>query len=41
MCLKIQKALPLEALLRVQTATGTELDTAFLLQEAIKKHMNR
>jgi len=41
LCLKIQKALPLEALIRVQTATGTELDTAFLLQEAIKKHMNR
>jgi hypothetical protein len=41
MCLKIQKALPLDALLRVQTAAGAELDTAFLLQEAMKKQMNR
>jgi len=40
-CLKIQKALPLEALIRVQTAAGAELDTVFLLQEAMKKQMNR
>jgi hypothetical protein len=41
LCLRIQRGLPLDVLIRVQTAAGAELDTAFLLQEAIKKHMNR
>jgi hypothetical protein len=39
--LRIQRGLPLDVLIRVQTAAGAELDTAFLLQEAMKKQMNR
>lgn len=37
LCLKIQKLLALEDLIKLQKTVGEELDTAFLLQETINK----
>jgi len=41
LCRKIQEALPLEALIRVQRITGDEMETVFRLAEALKKSMCR
>lgn len=39
LCDKIQKMLPHEELVRLQTTTGKELDEVFILQETIRKCM--
>jgi hypothetical protein len=39
MCQKLQKKLPREQLISLQTCAGEELDTLFILHEAIKKHI--
>jgi len=41
LCLGIQKILLPEELIRLQTITGDEMDTGFLLHEAVKKCMRR
>jgi len=41
LCLKIQKMLPLEDLIRLQRTTGDELDSVFVLQETIKKYIRQ
>jgi len=41
LCLKIQNMLPQQDLIRLQNTTGNELDTAFVLHEAIKKCMEK
>lgn len=37
LCLKIQRMLPLDKLVSLQQITGEEMDTGFLLQEAVQK----
>lgn len=37
LCRTIQEKIPLDKLIHLQTVTGEELDTVFLLQEAIKR----
>ena len=39
MCQKLQKKLAREQLISLQTCAGEELDTLFILHEAIKKHI--
>lgn len=36
-CQRIQRQIPRDQLIRLQSVTGEELDTVFMLQEAIKK----
>lgn len=39
LCLTIQRTLPHNDLIRLQTVTGEEMDTIFLLHEAVKRHI--
>jgi hypothetical protein len=41
LCLEIQNMLTREDLITLQKTTGDELDTLFLLQETIKKHISQ
>lgn len=41
LCLEIQNMLPQQDLIRLQHTTGNELDTGFMLHEAIKKCMGQ
>lgn len=41
LCLRIQKMLPPEDLITLQTVTGEEMDTIFHLHETVKRTLNR
>jgi hypothetical protein len=41
LCLKIQRILPAEALVRLQQITGEEMDEGFILEEAVKKFIGK
>jgi hypothetical protein len=41
LCLKIQTMLPQDELVRLQQITGEEMETAFILEEAVKKFVDQ
>jgi hypothetical protein len=41
LCLRIQKMLPSQDLIALQTITGEEMDTVFHLHETVKRTLNR
>ncbi|GLI35367.1 hypothetical protein [Desulforhabdus amnigena] len=41
LCLRVQKMLPPNDLIALQTITGEEMDTIFLLHETVKKILNK